>query len=428
MVYRDISMNNMIEHIHEYEADGMRIMIAPMKTKDVVRVEGSVLGGPNFFAHRNEMLPILAAELLDAGTRKRSKHALRDALAERGIDLAFGASGDRLTFTGRGFPEDLSFLLTLIAECLSDAAIPDAELALSKIHVLGALAEEKSDTDTLARIALSRMLFDSSHLNYEETLEAQEKFVRAIRRADVVALGKRLGTHGLLLAISGDIDPETAQQIAVKALRKLPKHGMPTPAKNKNAKMPSGGAKQIFVDDKTSVDVYLGASVPLTRDDPAFDSLAVVTDMLGGGFAAHLMQTVRERDGLTYRTFARLEGYGDGADGAFTVYASFAPSRYEESVEVLRKELRAFFDSGITEESLARKKEEIAGSYLVSLSTTRGLAHALHALARDGKPLSYLSRYPDIIRAVSLADARAAAGRIPLSRLSLAASGTFPKR
>lgn len=420
-------MNDFSERVKEYAVDGMRLFFAPMKTKDVVRVEGSVLGGPNFYAHQNEMLPVLVAELLDAGTGKRSKHALREALAERGIDLAFSAGGDRITFSGRCFPEDLSFLLTLIAECFTGATIPESELRLTKSHALGALAEAKSDTDTLARIALSRMLFEPAHLNYEETLEAEEKAVKGARRTDALTLRKRLGAEGLLLVVAGDIDPAIAHETAMKAFRKLPARGMAPLAKKKNTKRASGGEKRIVVGDKTSIDVYLGASIPITKNDALFHPLEVVTDMLGGGFAAHLMQTVRERDGLTYRTFARLAGFEGGLDGAFTAYASFNPSRYEESVETLRRELRNFFASGMTEESLERKKEEIAGSYLVSLATTRGFARTIHALAADDRPLSYLAQYPEIIRAVTLPDVHAAANLIPLSRLSLAAAGTFPK-
>lgn len=416
-------------HAKEFAFLGGRLFVVPTKTKDVVTVEGSVRGGPNQYREKNRMLPLLAVELLDAGTGKHTKNVLREALAERGISLSFGAGGDRTLFSGQCFPEDLSFLLSLIAECLGDARFPEAEVTSAKTRELGKIAEEKSDTNTQAHIALSRMLFDPSHVNYEQTLETLEKEIRTVRRADLLSFRKCFGMNGLILAVTGEVSVDTVRQSAEKAFRKFEKAGVPALAKKRNTKPPTSGKKEIFINDKANVDVYLGASIPLMKSDPAYLPLSVVSEMLGGrGFNSHLMQTIRERDGLTYGVRSSLSGLADGADGAFTVWATFSPDRYQESVEKLREEIGIFFATGITADTLKQKQEEIAGSYLVSLSTTQGLARALHQIGADGRPLSYLTEYPDLIQAVTLVEARRGADLIPLDKLSLAAAGTFPKK
>lgn len=421
-------MSHDFSNVKELSLHGGRLFLAPTKTKDVVSFEGSVLGGPNFYIHQNEMLPVLAAELLDAGTVKQKKEAIREGLAGRGATLSFSSVGDRTYFSGHCFPEDTEYLLKIIAECLGNANFPEKEVGAAKARELGKIAEEKTDTNVEAHIALTRLLYDPSHVNYGETLQALEKQVKNARRSDLAEFRKRIGRGGLILAVTGDISVGAVEAAAHKAFRSL-SHGTENPTlKRRNPKAPGTAEKKIFIADKANVDVYLGASVQLVKTDPLYHAALLVADMLGGGFAGHLMQTVRERDGLTYRTFARLNGLGDGADGHLEIYASFNPERYEESVEKLRREVREFFDKGITEDALMRKKEEVVGSYLVSLSTTRGLAHALHQVAADGRPLSYLSDYPNTLQKVSLKEARRAADMVPLSRLSLAAAGTFPKK
>lgn len=412
----------------EFELLGGRLFIAPMRTKDVVSVEGSVRGGPHRYAHTNEMLPGIAAELLDAGTPTKKKAVMREALAARGISLSFSSRGDRTHFSGHSFPEDLPFLLSTIAECLGLAMFPESEVKAARARELGSLREAKSDTSIQASVALSRLLYDPAHLNYDETIETLEKQLQRVNRKELLGFRKLLGTQGLILAITGDVTEIEARSAAEKAFRKLGRGVEALPQKKRNTKIPQLSEKKIPIADKANIDVLLGAALPLVRHDPLYRPLAVLTEMLGGGFASHLMQTVRERDGLTYRTYATLAGFSDGLDGYFEVYASFNPGRYTESVEKLRAEVREFFAAGITEEALARKKEEIAGSYLVGLSTTRGLARTLHALAADGRDLSYLREYPALIQAVSLKEVHAAADCIPLERLSLAAAGTFPKK
>ena len=74
-------------------------MVAPTSARDLVVVEGSVYGGPNMLPSEQAVLPALAASLLDAGTAKKHKDKLREALAAKGISLSFGAAGDRTFFS-----------------------------------------------------------------------------------------------------------------------------------------------------------------------------------------------------------------------------------------------------------------------------------------------------------------------------------------
>jgi len=69
----------------------------------------------------------------------------------------------------------------------------------------------------------------------------------------------------------------------------------------------------------------------------------------------------------------------------------------------------------------------MAGNYLVGLSTTRGLASALHLIGIEGRNLSYVDEYPEHVRAVTTRQLKDLAPLIDSKKLSLAASGTFPK-
>lgn len=414
--------------VHEFKMPlGGRLFVAHTQARDVVAVEGSVLGGPNMLPTTLDVIPGLTAELLDAGTAKKHKNMLRETLATRGISLTFSSNGDRTAFSGHCFPEDLPFLLKTISECLGGAVFPEKEVKNVKALALGNLAEGKSDTRTQAERALAELLYDPAHVNYVRPIEAQEKSVAATRRSHLQDFRKKLGKGGLVLAITGDIDTASAKSAAEKAFSRLGDGTLEASSKKANKKVQTGSEKLIPIADKANIDVLLGASIPLTVQHKLYHAMYVLTEMLGGGFTSHLMQTIRERDGLTYGVRARLSGLDANADGYFKIWATFSPARYEESVAKLRAEIKTFFSSGLTETSLAKRKEEITGSYLVGLSTTPSLARTLHTIGTLSFDLSYLNEYPNIIRAVSLADIQNAARLIPLEKLSLAASGTFQK-
>jgi zinc protease len=421
-------MDRISDRIKEKQFESSRIFAARTGVKDLVYVEGSVLGGWNMLPRRKGELSVLAAELLDAGTKTRGKDEIRESLAARGASLSFSSGDERTYFRGSCLPEDVTRLLTTVAECLGEAIFPAKELKSAQDRINGELIEEKTDTRIQASIALSRLIYEPAHHNYEETTEERIADLAKTDRAGLQSFRKLLGRGGLALAIVGDIDPDKALKDAERIMRKLPEGTTVSPEKELNGRAQEGGSVLVRVPDKANVDVFLGASVALTYNDPLFLPFIVVNQMLGGsGFTGHLMQTVRERDGLTYDVKARPSGFTGGSDGAFQVYASFNPSRYEESVSVLRSEIDIFFKSGITAEKLAERKEEMTGLYAVGLSTSRGLAAKLHEIGRRHRDLAFIDDYLTLLSAVTLDDLHAAAALIPLTRLSLAAAGTFDK-
>ena len=333
--------------------------------------------------------------------------------------------GDRTYFSGFCLPEDLSFLLSTAAECLEEACFPAKEVESVKKRMLGGLEEEKTNTGAQGTVTLSRLLYDKGHVNYCNTTEERISMTKSVSRPQLLDFKKKIGKGGLILACAGDIEPSAALRAAEKAFGKLSPGTSRASDKQKNEKKPAAEESFIEIKDKASVDVYLGAPVFITYNHPIYLSFFVLAEMLGGGFTGHLMQTVRERDGLTYGTYASPAGFADEADGYLKIWATFSPSLYTKAVEALRREVEWFFKNGITAEALLRKQEELTGSYLVGLSTTRGLVQTLHNIAEQGKSLSYMDDYPNLIRELSVKDIQNAASLVPLSKLSLTAAGTL---
>lgn len=414
--------------IKEFQILGGRVFVAQAGAKDLVSIEGSVLGGPNFLPKERAIVSDITADLLDAGTKKKSKNVIREGLASRGANLSFNAIGDRTYFSASCFPEDVPYLLATAAECLGEAAFPEAEVAAEKKRALGNLLEAKTDTRTQARIAFSQALYDAPHPNYAKSLNVLETQAKTLGRRDIAGFGELLGKGGLVIALAGDIKPQDACRAVESAFNRAPAGSEAGTVKKANAKEPKATETLIHIPDKANIDVYLGAALALTKQHELYHPTHVLAEMLGGGFASHLIQTIRERDGLTYGIYAGLGGLNDGTDGYLRIWATFSPALYKKSIDTVRQELTYFFKKKITPGGLAKKKEEITGSYLVGLSTTRGLATALHAIGADGRDLSYLWNFPEIIKKVSLAEVKDAASLIPLSKLSLAAAGTFPKK
>ncbi|MDB5264622.1 MAG: Zinc protease [Parcubacteria group bacterium] len=423
-------MNPIASSITEFEfAHGERVFVAPTGAKNLVSIEGSVLGGWASLSGSAKEVPGIASEIFDAGTKTKGKDFFRETLAARGASLDFVPGADRTSFYGSCFPEDVTMLLTIIAECLAGAEFPASEVKAAKERAFGNLKESLTDTRTQAGGALMRAVYAPDHVNYAETTNICIKHTEKVTRAELVSFRKTLGKRGLVMSLAGDIHPSDAKKAVEKALKLLPEGTFTEDVQRPNKKISSASETLVSIKDKANIDTYLGVAVPLTYDSKEFLPFMAVCSMLGGrGLSSgHLMRTIRERDGYTYGIYCMPTGFEKNTEGMFRIWATFSPATYEKAVAATRKEINFFFKNGITEEALEFKKSEISGSYLVSLSTSKGMAAVLHKIGREGKPLSYIDEYPALIRALTLSEIKEAAALIPLSKLSLAAAGSFIK-
>ena len=91
---------------------------------------------------------------------------------------------------------------------------------------------------------------------------------------------------------------------------------------------------------------------------------------LGGGMSSRLFQEVREKRGLAYTVYSYHSQYTEA--GLFSAYAGTTPSRAQEVVSLIRRELELVRDGGLTEEEFERAKGHVKGSIVLSLEDPGG--------------------------------------------------------
>jgi zinc protease len=164
----------------------------------------------------------------------------------------------------------------------------------------------------------------------------------------------------------------------------------------------------IFMPEKTSVSVVLGQASGLKYSDPQYQALRLGTAVLGGsGFSGRLMQTVRDKEGLTYGIYSNTSN-DTFTDGDWKINATFAPALLEKGIAATRRELTKWYTEGISPAELDYRKDNLVGSFKVSLATTEGMAASLLAAKHRGYDQTWLDQYPDKINAITLGEVNTA--------------------
>ncbi len=402
---------------------------APLPVYDAVTVTGSFLGGRNFAPRKDELLADVAAEMLDEGTKRRSKKQIQETLDRYGMSISFGVTGDRLGFTAQCRRDHLPVLLPILAEELHEPAFPAKELAEVKKRLMGGIVQSKEDTRTQGTVALTRLLYDADHPNYELTPEQAMGAIQSITREKLVRFYKSVAGRGsLILIASGDITASVFSHLVKQAFADLPVPSVVAPQKRGKQKR-GGGRAVVTIPKKTSVDLLLGVPLPITKDHPDFYSLVIASRILGvPGFAGRLMQVIREKMGLTYVLYARLIGFEGNHEGHLEIAGSFAPELLKKGMEATLAEYRRFYSKGVTAKEVADQKSMIKGSHLISLSTTKGRASAIRHVIEEGKTPEFLDQYLSIIEKVTVADVNRVIRRyLDQKKLAIVAAGSIEK-
>ncbi len=156
------------------------------------------------------------------------------------------------------------------------------------------------------------------------------------------------------------------------------------------------------VEGKTQSDVVLGW-LGMTRTDPDYMKAGLANNILGVfGMMGRLGDNLRDRQGLAYYVYSRLEA-GLGA-GPWAAVAGVNPANVQRTVDGIRGEVRRLRQEPVSADDLANSQLSLTGSLPLRLETNEGVAGALLDMERYGLGLDYLQRYAGLVNAVTVQD------------------------
>jgi zinc protease len=400
----------MADNARRMQAAGIDVITYKTEVKDVVVIQGWLPAGDAFAGADNAAIPTLTGMLLDRGTKSRDKYAIAQALDNVGAEISVSVGVQSAEVRAKCLKKDLALVIGLIAEELRSPAFLPEEFARAKQQFIGQLQASLQSTEGRGREAFERAIYPQGHPNHPHSTA---EFLSAAQSATLDQVkafhAKHYGPAHFTLVLVGDVDARTAEDTISKSFAGWT-GGVDFMRSSGTVAAPGYHLITVPLADKPSVSVYLGQSTGLRYEDPDALALRVGTAILGRGFTGRLMSTVRDKEGLTYNIGATI-GEDSFTDGAWELDASFAPALLDKGVAAARRELQNWWKNGVTDKELADRKEGIVGSYLVSLSTTAGLANSIMTAIQRGYGLDWLDRYPDAVNALTLDQVNGAIAR-----------------
>ncbi len=386
---------------------GIEAWLVEDYTVPIISMDFAFIGGSALDAPDKAGLSTMMAGLSDEGAGPYAAQAFQERLDDLAIELAFSSNRDRFEGSLRTLARHADAAFDMLGLAITQPRFDTDAIARVRAQITASLKRAETDPDSMVWKAYQSRSFGDHPYGRPE--KGSVKTVAGLTRDDLVTCrSARLGKSTLRISVVGAVSGE---QLAVHLDRVF-------------------GALPADVDHAAIADVVPGAlgaravvplKVPqstlamgrpgLGRKDPDFMAAYVVNHILGGGsFTSRLWTEVREKRGLAYSVWSQMST----ARHAASLLAGTATSneRIAESLAIIETELRRMAEYGPTQDELDKALKYLIGSYALRFDTSRKIASHLVEIQVEDLGIDYIATRNQRMAAVTLDDARRAAGRL----------------
>lgn len=417
-------MSHLPKNISFIVKEDVRLALVETSLREIIYIEISSRYG--WLGRDESPAPSAAADLLTYGSKKRDRSEWFTLLDTKRINISLSVDRHLSTVYIAAFKEDVQEALVYAKELLTEYTYPTKEVQQYVEREVTGTKNDMQDPGSVATRSMRHTLYPKEHPNHKYSFAQSLKNLEQMKRAGLLSWMKDFTMSGVCCTVSGDTRGfKTAQLLAfIHSFRNSPaqafrKYDALDAQKFKDVRTSIAG--------KGSIDVVLAHHVPVYRDSALFAPLQVCNELLGGSFSSHLMQTVRDRDGLTYRAYSGLRDFDNYTSGILTLAGSFNSHNYEKGKNALITEFATFKKKKLTNEEVALAKENLITGALFSRSSTRGLATVVQYSLEQFGDLRHLTESINRIDAVTLSDINEARKFLCPELLTEFSAGTFKK-
>jgi zinc protease len=388
-------------------------------------VSGSVLipgGAREEKAAKTGLVDLYGQAWRTSGTAKMSGDEMDDFLEAKAAHIETGGGVDSTAVSWDSLKGDADQVFALAMDLLFHPKFSGEKLALAKEQLATGIVRRNDDEGEIAGREAAKLVYGA---NSPYTRQPELATVGAVTLADLEAWHDQTLQGRLIVGISGDFDP-----VAMEAKVRATFEGLPAvkavPERHDQFAGPKPGVYFIDKEDVNQSNVEI-VGLGTDRRNPDVPALAVMNEILGGGFASRLFQKVRTELGLAYSVGG---GFGMAYDhpAAFRAEVLTKSASTVDATKAAMTEIEGLNTKAFTEVELKRAKDNILNSFLFRYDSKDKVLAEREKLEFYGYPADYLEKYKAGLEKVTLEDLTAAAKKyIHPEKLAVLVVGNGPE-
>jgi zinc protease len=401
------------------------IVLFLMEDHELPFVSGSVLipgGARDEDPARAGLVDLYGETWRTSGTEKMSGDAMDDLLEARAAHIETGGGGESTSLAWDSLKGDADQVFSLAMDLLLHPRFSQEKLQLAEQQAATAIVRRNDDEAAIADRESAKLVYGPGS---PYTRQPELATIGAVTIADLQAWHDRTIGGKLIVGISGDFDPAAMEARLRAAFESLPP-AKALPPRNDTFHVPKQNVFFINKEDVNQSNVQI-VGLGTDRRNPDVPALALMNNILGGGFSSRLFQKIRTELGLAYAVDG---GYGFAYDhpATFQVEVLTQSSSTVAATRAALAEIAGLTNKPFTEEELNRAKDNMLNSFLFRYDTREKVLAEQERLEFFGYPPNYLETYEAALKKVTVADLNAAAKKyIHPDELAILVVGNGPE-
>ena len=395
---------------------GLRVFTEPLEEATSVSLGVWIRAGSRDEKDEVAGITHLMEHMLFKGTPSMDALGIAEAFESIGAqDNA--ATGEEYTILyARFLPEHLERALDIMSEMVSSPTLADLEREREVIVEEIKMYEDRPDQ--LSDEYLSGLIFHGDTLG--RPIIGSVETVRGVDHGTLRSFhDSTYNGSNVFVVGAGKLDSaELERMVGEKLAGKLPSGEAFTREAN-----PTPPESRFFYKFKETEQYHVAmGSLGLPASSEDRYAMSALNNVLGGGMSSRLFQEVREKRGLAYAVYSYHQGYSDA--GAVKMYVGSTTGNVEEAVGVITGQLDRIREEPVSEEELARTKEQLKSSTILAMESTAARMTRIGRSVITGSELLTPEEISARIEAVTPQDVERLAKRhLKLDNMYLAAVG-----
>jgi zinc protease len=350
----------------------------------------------------NQATEEMFSQALLSGSGNLNREEFVDKVKKLGAEISVNISDGRLTIKLKSRKENFAKLLNLEKLMIVSPNFNKTDLKRIYINTKNSLIELKEDSRSVAESELRNCFYAKRDRKYTYSIDELLKEIQIVNASHMRRLHDKVLQISWTCSIIGEKEELSNFSKFIGGIKKPTKSKVsgyihqPKPIK-RNLKLKNIPSKQ-------NIDFSIGVPIPITIHHSDFLPLSLAVAVLGnwGGFAGRLMSTVREKEGLTYGIYAKLDGFTDKEEGYLRIMTFFAPDKAVMALKSTFREITNLYENGVTEEELQKFKNIIQTKNALRNDSTASLLGELHTYHCLGFSLNEMTEHKIKINEVTV--------------------------
>jgi zinc protease len=335
-----------------------------------------------------------SGNLITKGTKKKSSFEIAKIFDFYGAHVEVNPGLDLISVSLYTLTKNLTSVLGLLSEIISDSVFPEKELKQAKDIYLQNLKVNREKTSFQASVNFRKNIFGGDH-PYGKELE--EKDIELLSTNDLLNHHNNFFKDCMII-VSGKFS-ETEQESIDETFSRV----ITNPVKEKAYVTAVDKPARVIIEKEGSIQasVRIGKRF-IGRNNPDYFEVILLNHMLGGYFGSRLMKNIREDKGLTYGIYSSIHTLMH--HNYLSIGADVNKENLELTFDEIRKELKRLRSEIIPPDELETARNHFIGSLQAEITTPFSHADKFKNILIYSLPQDFYNRLIQRIDTISAED------------------------